>query len=174
MRKSIVCILLILCCCWTPAIFSHECRLDTLSVSIYFPHGISKLDSSYSHNNQAIESIRTIFSSPGGVTSVVIRGGASPEGIRVNNKRLSEKRAINLESYITGHFNPSMQVYTDSAQSDIDWLLLARLVEKSGQQWSAEVIDIINNVPEWIFDGGKVVDGRKHRLGMLRDRKSVV
>lgn len=170
MRKSIACFFIFFG--YWSSIFAQECRIDTLSASIHFHQGISKIEPSYAGNAAVIDSIESMVAPDSAkglkISSITVTGSASPEGGIVSNKHLSEKRATNLYGYIVDHLGPTAVPVSNNLEfSDIDWPMLKRLVAGSGQEWADEVIDIINNVPVWIFKDGKIVDGRKRRLGML-------
>lgn len=42
------------------------------------------------------------------------------------------------------------------------------MIAASDRPWRDEAVDIIKNTPIWIFEEGRIVDGRKNRLCMLR------
>ena len=93
---------------------------------------------------------------------------SSPDGITVANKRLSENRAKRLLEYIRSHIDFPESLLTVQSHG-IDWAGLESQVAERDIPYKDEVLDVLRNTPEWIYDDdNRVIDGRKHRLGMLR------
>ncbi|WP_428830263.1 DUF3575 domain-containing protein [Alistipes putredinis] len=149
----------------------EQVLVDTLNVQVYFRQGYSILEFDYRDNAKRlaafVDSVRTLQGSAScRVKTFRIVGTASPEGVSVLNKRLSENRAKNLVAWIEEYI--SLEGATLDIQAlGIDWERLERQVVASDMPYREEVLDILRNTPEWIIKDGVVVDGRKRRLGML-------
>lgn len=83
------------------------------------------------------------------------------------NHTLSEKRARNVRAYILEKTSLVDSV-VHVGPSDVGWELLSEMIAASDQPWRDEAVEIIANTPIWIFEEGRIVDGRKNRLCMLR------
>ena len=135
--------------------------------------GYSSVDTSFCDNKVHLEHLVSLLKNAASdssaiVKSITIKGCASPEGYTPMNRKLSEKRAQNVRTYILNKTH-----LTDSIikvlPSDVDWELLSKMIATTEQPWRNEAIEIIANTPIWIFDKDKrIIDGRKNRLCMLR------
>ena len=78
------------------------------------------------------------------VTSVLIKGSASPEGSYENNARLAKGRTDALKAYVTDlfHFEPDF-ITTDYVPED--WDGLRKYVASSGLNHKYEILSIIDN-----------------------------
>lgn len=80
---------------------------------------------------------------------------------------MSENRAKNIIAWFEERFSfPGVSF--DAHAEGIDWAGLTALVETSEMPYRDEVLNILYNTPEWIIRDGRVVDGRKRQLGLLR------
>lgn len=146
--------------------------VDTLNVQVYFRQGYSILEFDYRDNAKRlaafVDSVRTLQGSAScRVKTFRIVGTASPEGVSVLNKRLSENRAKNLVAWIEEYI--SLEGATlDIQVLGIDWERLERQVVASDMPYRDEVLEILRNTPVWVIRDGKVVDSRNRQLGMLR------
>jgi hypothetical protein len=145
---------------------------DTLHIHINFRQGYSSVDSSYCDNRAQLDSLVTLLNGAVGdslsiVRSVTVKGCASPEGYTSWNHTLSEKRARNVRAYILEKVSLADSV-VHVGPSDVGWELLSEMIAASDQPWRDEAVEIIANTPIWIFEEGRIVDGRKNRLCMLR------
>lgn len=96
------------------------------------------------------------------VRSILIVSGASPEGPSTHNKYLSDNRAKVVYDYlIDQHLADPAHIEIESR--GVDWQGLKDRIEESDLPYKDDVLDILD-LPEWISDGVKVVDGRKSRL----------
>lgn len=146
---------------------------DTLYVQVKFQLGYSSVDTLFCDNKVHLEHLVSLLNNAASdssaiVKSITIKGCASPEGYTPMNRKLSEKRAQNVRTYILNKTH-----LTDSiikvVPSDVDWELLSKMIATTEQPWRNEAIEIIANTPIWIFDKNKrIIDGRKNRLCMLR------
>lgn len=145
---------------------------DTLGARIYFRTGRSDLEPSLRDNAAALSGTVGMLRRLQGDTTVVFRqlrleAGSSPEGSNALNERLSRKRGAVVRDYFIREV-PLADSLVSLGSQGVDWEGFLELVEASDMPYRDEVLDILHNTPEWIFSGGKVVDGRKRRLGMLR------
>lgn len=144
---------------------------DTAAVKVYFRQGYASLDSRFRDNGSRLDSFARRLASfredtAYRIRSVRIVSGASPEGSSKINTSLSERRAAAIRSYLEKRV--SLDDYAFEVKSrGVDWEGLARLVEASDMPYRTEVLNILNNTPEWVIHDGKVVDSRKRQLGML-------
>lgn len=145
---------------------------NTLHAHIKFRQGYSQIDSSYSDNKTHLNRLVSLLDSTASdpqirLKSLTIEGSASPEGYHNMNRRLSEKRARNMRAYIIDHTSISDSII-QTAPSDIDWQRLSELIAATDQPWRNKAIEIIAHTPIWVFEGKKIVDGRKKRLCRLQ------
>lgn len=146
-------------------------RIDTIGVEIFFRQGHSMLDTSYQKNGMRLDMfVRQLQNLQQDtlchVRRVLITSGSSPEGSTSMNKRLSRKRADQISLYLKQHTSLSGSHFDISANG-IDWQGLEQLVLASDMPHRKEVLDILQNTPEWVVSKGLVVDSRKRQLGML-------
>lgn len=140
---------------------------------VYYNRGRSDIDFSLCNNKAALERFIRRFNAESGdsiryLVSFRLDAYSSPDGITVANKRLSENRAKRLLEYIRSHIDFPESLLTVQSHS-IDWAGLESQVAAQDIPYKDEVLDVLRNTPEWIYDDdNRVIDGRKHRLGMLR------
>ena len=145
---------------------------DTLGVKVYFRQGYSLLEPSYRDNGVRLAAFASHVESLQRdtlvrVKSIRVTGTASPDGTSRSNERLSENRAKNIIAWFEERFSfPGVSF--DAHAEGIDWAGLTALVETSEMPYRDEVLNILYNTPEWIIRDGRVVDGRKRQLGLLR------
>lgn len=159
---------------WCGSLTAQNSRtVDVLDAKIYFRQGQSTIDPSFRGNGPRLDSLvwrlSEIQNNPRSrVESVQIISSASPEGGATLNRQLSERRA-------TEQIAPLLRRATQLPDSLIriesrseNWEGLTTLVEGSEMPYRDEVLHILHNTPEWIFNKGVVVDGRKRQLMRLR------
>lgn len=140
---------------------------------VFYHRGRSDIDPDLRDNRAALNDILKRFAAvvaDSTCHSVVLRldSYSSPDGVTVANGRLSEKRAGRLAEYLRAQAGVSEQAITIQGHG-IDWHGLEAKVALTDVPYKEEVHDLLRNTPEWIFDDrGRVVDGRKRRLGMIR------
>ena len=145
---------------------------DTLGVKVYFRQGYSLLEPSYRDNGVRLAAFAAHVESLQRdtlvrVKSIRVTGTASPDGTSRSNERLSENRAKNIIAWFEERFSfPGVSF--DAHAEGIDWAGLTALVETSEMPYRDEVLNILYNTPEWVIRDGRVVDGRKRQLGLLR------
>lgn len=117
---------------------------------------VSKTDirPGYMHNAAELEKIRNILKDIEDTLSVTVRsisvaGYASPEGSQELNRRLSEGRARALIEYLRPHLNFPESMYRIIYGGE-NWKGLREMVAQSGMEDKAEILDIIDNIPEEI------------------------
>lgn len=144
---------------------------DTAAVKVYFRQGYATLDSMFRDNGSRLDSFARRLASFRADTAYRIRSvrvvsGASPEGSSKINTSLSERRAAAIRSYLEKRVSLGGYIFEVKSRG-VDWKGLARLVGASDMPYREEVLDILENTPEWVTRGGKVVDSRKSRLQRL-------
>lgn len=157
------------------SVFAQEHPLiltDTTSVKVYFRQGYSNLDPLFRDNGTHLDSLAAYLRAADAdtlrrVKTIHIVGAASPEGSTKRNMQLSEQRAASIMAWLRSRLPFPESTYVSHALAE-DWQGLEALVEASDMPWRDEVLNIIRNTPVWIVRDGKVVDGRKRQLGMLR------
>ncbi len=107
------------------------------------------------------------------LTAVIFSGSASPEGGAALNRQLAEARMSVLESYVRSRV-PLPDSIVKRRPDGIAWNLLAELVDASVMPGKSDVLHVLRNVPERIFDsrGRRIVDSRKKRLMNLHRGRS--
>ena len=174
MKRVIVVSHLILFFCISTCLSAQDTSIhrDTLYANIKFPQGYSQVDSAFSDNQMHLERLITLLDSTAlhsssVLKSITIKGSASPEGYTPMNRKLSEKRARNMQAYIVNHTSLK-DLNVKTAPSDVDWELLSEMIAGTDQPWRDEAMRIIANTPIWVFKDKKIVDGRKKQLCMLQ------
>ncbi len=150
---------------------AQNMRSDTLHVSVEFERGYSVIDLSFGDNRSEMERLsesllRLGTDSEAVITGIRIRGSASPDGLAKSNAVLARKRAANIARYLSENTSLPDSLFAIDAVG-VDWERLEELVERSDMPYRDEVLHVLRTTPEWICRDGKVVDGRKRRLGML-------
>ena len=107
--------------------------------------GYSSVDTSFCDNKVHLEHLVSLLKNAASdssaiVKSITIKGCASPEGYTPMNRKLSEKRAQNVRTYILNKTH-----LTDSIikvlPSDVDWELLSKMIATTEQPWRNEAIE---------------------------------
>lgn len=145
---------------------------DTLGLRIHFRTGRSQLEPSFSNNAAVLSDAVKLLRRLKGDSTIVFRqlrleSGSSPEGTNNLNEQLSLKRGNTMRNYFVREV-PLADSLIALSSHGVDWDGLIRLVTASQMPYKEEVLDILNNTPEWVFKNNKVVDSRKRQLGMLR------
>ena len=140
-------------------------KTDTLQTKIYYLQGDSAFNPDLRHNAENLERITDILSR-GRVRSINITSSASPEGNTAQNRKLSELRSQTVISLIN-----LSSIKPNISSIGTDWNGLVNLLSDKEVPFSKDLIDIVNNTPEWITERGVVVDGRKRRLRDLNSGK---
>ena len=142
-------------------------------VCIGFPVGVARLDTAFADNAERLGGVVSFLDSVQSdsrveLVEVAFFGSASPEGGWARNKSLAKNRRLALEHYIRGRVTLPDSIIRRSDEV-IAWERLALMVEASEMPHKDEVMHVLRNVPEWVFDRkGALVDSRKKRLMDLR------
>ncbi len=101
------------------------------------------------------------------ITKVMVRASASLEGSIDVNKRISNSRASSILRYVKSQVAlPDSIIEVDFM--GYDWKGLYDMVSYSDMPYKEQVVDILENTPEWVFDeNGKIIDSRKSKLSRL-------
>ena len=162
--KIWICLLFFACC------IPLQAQPQTDSTHIYFQRGYATWNPSFRDNlsvlNQLISTLRGIEKDTSYYTiKLQLKGNASPDGLTSANARLAAKRANTVLKLIKEQTSIPDSFISVTAEG-IDWNGLIALVESDracpAQQ---EVLQILRNTPEWIYDDqNRIVDGRKKQL----------
>jgi len=106
------------------------------------------------------------------LSSVNIRTSASPEGKVSENKALSDKRAEAALQQVRDWLPelPGEKVHIHSVGEDYETLVT--LVREGAFPHADEILYIVQSVPIWVKDGGRIVDSRKKQLMDLHGGKT--
>ena len=144
--------------------FSHTSP-EKLSVKVFFNRSSSDIKPDLNGNGERLDGFFTALDSlantPGiKIDSVVlICSSSSPEGPSALNKSLSLGRAASLETVFRKRFSGDVSVSIRSAGED--WDKLAILLRSSDIRGKETVAGIIENTPQYIYEYGTIVGGRK-------------
>lgn len=155
------------------SLFAQQHHCDTLELKIFFKRDVSAIDLSYRDNAQKFEEFQVslnnlLADSSAVVRYMEIRTSASPEGSTGHNQNLSEARAESIDRYLTEELGMDPHLFRYEAVGE-DWEGLAEILKNinTPPRWLSEALDIIENTPQWVVKGGKIVDSRKNRLKRL-------
>lgn len=150
---------------------AQQTSTDTVCVRLYFQRGYSSLDTAFRDNGrrveafvQRVEGLRKDSTLP--LRRIRIEAGASPEGSTAANRQLAAHRAEHIRTCLAARLT-SCEGLFEVRSRGIDWEGLTELVATSAVPYREEVLSILRSTPEWVVERGRVVDGRKQRLGML-------
>lgn len=142
------------------------------TVVVYYNQGRSDVDLSLRDNKMVLEEFLSRFNSvmqdsTCRLVSFSLDAYSSPEGVSIANKRLAENRARRLLEYLRNRVEIPDKLLSVQGHG-IDWHGLEEIVMQADVPCKREVLDVLQNTPEWIYDENrKIVDGRKRRLEML-------
>ncbi|WP_462354193.1 DUF3575 domain-containing protein [Alistipes timonensis] len=150
---------------------AQQTSTDTVCVRLYFRRGYSTLDAAFRGNGQRLEAFVERVEglredSTQHLRRICIEAGASPEGGTAANRRLATHRAERIRSCLAARLALCEGLFEVRSRG-IDWKGLTELVAASAMPYREEVLSILRGTPEWVVERGRVVDGRKRRLGML-------
>lgn len=164
-----------ICKIWVCSIFFTCCiqlqaQPKTDSIRIYFQRGYAAWNPSFRDNRNTLDQfIATLKGVEKDTSHYIIKlqidGNTSPDGLTSANARLAAKRANTVLKLIEEQTPIPDSIISVTAEG-IDWNGLIALVESDracpAQQ---EVLQILRNTPEWIYDDqNRIVDGRKKQL----------
>ena len=169
-RNVLLVFLLFVC---TDIVLAQEQRH---SIKLYFRQGDTKIDASYKTNAAELKILDSLISvtkrdSILAIEKFEFRSGVSPEGGQDINKQIVMGRLMAISKVVKQKILLPDSVI-DMRPNHTDWSLLRELVAKSTMQYRTEVLYIIDNVPEQVYDKrGNWVDGRRKRLMNLKGGK---
>ena len=169
-RNVLLVFLLFVC---TDIVLAQEQRH---SIKLYFRQGDTKIDASYKTNAAELKILDSLISvtkrdSILAIEKFEFRSGVSPEGGLDINKQIVMGRLMAISKVVKQKILLPDSVI-DMRPNHTDWSLLRELVAKSTMQYRTEVLYIIDNVPEQVYDKrGNWVDGRRKRLMNLKGGK---
>lgn len=147
---------------------AQEFTTDTLRLQVYFRQDISRVEPEYRDNGRRLHDFkqeleRWLEDPETVVRTIIVRTSASPEGPVNHNKDLSVWRAQSIDRWLTDSLSldPGLFRYNPVGE---DWEGLEKRVRALDVPWRDAALDIIVNTPEWVREGGKIVDSRKSRL----------
>lgn len=156
------------------SIMAQDGRTDVLRLNVYFQRGISRIDPEFRDNGAHMQSFREVLEARlregCAVDAILMRGSASPEGASYDNKTLANDRSHALDGWFADTLGLSAALYHREAVGE-DWEGLARIIRTLDVPWRDEALDVIEHTPEWVTEGGKVVDSRKNRLRRVDNGK---
>lgn len=145
---------------------------DTLNSDVLFWQGSSRVNVAYENNGTELDSllstIRAIQNNPNlRLDRVEIKSYASPEGQLRLNLKLAQKRCNSTEQYIRQRveLHDSLVVKHNAG---VAWERLRELVDGSQMKYRDQVLDILDNAPEEVWNGNVLADSRNKRLMDLR------
>jgi hypothetical protein len=147
---------------------------DSIEADIFFRVGRATVDSQYHYNKESlarfmarVEALQS--DSLTRLARVEITSSASPEGSSALNKRLSDRRAAAIKKIIAERV-PQAASSIEVESKGIDWDGLRKLVENSQMEHRDEVLNLIDNEPEWSTNAaGTRVERRKQLLKRLHN-----
>jgi outer membrane protein OmpA-like peptidoglycan-associated protein len=123
------------------------------SLNIQFRQGETLLDENYRDNrtvlNELVNVLRRLENSGDSrISYILIDGHVSPEGGSTINRPIGEQRAQAVKRYLEQRIAlPPSRIVAHNGY--IDWEYLKQLVRQSNMYEKQQVLDIIDQVPEW-------------------------
>ena len=144
------------------------------SVCLYFPKGYATWNPTYRDNDVTFKNLRSRLEklradSSSYLVELHISGNASPDGLTSANVKLSGKRAATILKLLRDYiFIPDSLLNVTA--NGIDWNGLGALVSQDiACPQQQEILHILQNTPEWIYDDqNRIIDGRKKQLMELQ------
>lgn len=122
----------------TPALPGPDSQV-TVSARIHYPVNVSESIVSFSENARAMQVLSTLEKENFNVSSILIKGWASPESSVSYNAALSQRRAEDVKKIIAGKYSFPEEIYD---------------VQGMGESWE-EVIDFIKNTSNSTVAGSR-------------------
>jgi len=143
------------------------------ALTVYFRQGKKVIEYEFKDNQRTlvklISAIRSIQESNNTkIAHILIAGFASPEGSPAFNERLAGDRAVALKQLVleyTSLRQDQIQIHNGS----VDWAGLRKLVSESDMYEKYQILDIIDNTPNWDSQQQR---GRLNRLMNLNGGES--
>lgn len=131
---------------------SQKVRKEEMTAYIIFEQGKSDIKRELANNAAELDSIyfftETILSNRDfDVTSVHIKGYASPEGSYALNSRLSMSRVMALRDHLEQKYRLRNAVFTMDNEPE-DWEGVRKWADASGGVYRTQILDIIDNTPD--------------------------
>lgn len=143
---------------------------DADSVKVYFRVGQRQFDASIGDNRENMDRCIDLLRSysENDIDSIIVRAYTSPDGSNSFNERLARQRCNAISDYIIENAGINRALIRRIPEG-IAWDGLRDLVRNTPDVPRRDaVLEILDNMPVWVFDAqGKVVDGRKSRLMKL-------
>ncbi len=141
---------------------------DTISVRVYFRQGYSILESAYRNNGTRLEMFAAQFRALQADQTIRLRYihidvGTSPEGSSSLNRRLSDKRAIQIMDYLHNHTSLPDSLMKFNSHG-INWEGLKKLVSASDMSYKDEVLEILHTMPKQVLCNSGIEDECKQQL----------
>ena len=144
------------------------------SVCLYFPKGYATWNPTYRDNETTFKNLRSQLEklradSSSYLAELHISGNASPDGLTSANVKLSGKRAATILKLLRDYISIPDSLLNVTANG-IDWNGLGALVSQDiACPQQQEILHILQNTPEWIYDNqNRIIDGRKKQLMELQ------
>ncbi len=152
----------------------HASKADSLELKVHFPQDHRYIYMDYKDNRASLDSLAAIISrakEAGTLESIEVRAYASPEGRNRLNFRLASARTDQVVKYISKRCGISSD-FIEQSSGGIGWDVLRDLISDSDVWYRDEVINILDNVPLWVFDDeGEIVGGLYGELFSLHQGK---
>lgn len=144
---------------------------DTISVRVYFRQGYSNLESAYRNNGTRLEMFAARLRALQADQAIRLRYihidvGTSPEGSSSLNRRLSDKRAIQIMDYLHNHTSLPDSLMKFNSHG-INWEGLKKLVSASDMSYKDEVLEILHTMPKQVLCNSGIEDECKQQLKTL-------
>ena len=144
------------------------------SMKIYYRRGYCNVDPAFRNNQIQLERFLNSIDAAlknDRIEKIVIRSYASPDGAAGANEQLAARRAEELKAYLIHEGNVPSSLIEHHAEG-IAWNMLREQVTASDMTGRAEVLDILDHTPLYIYDdNGRIIGGRKKRLMDLHGGK---
>ncbi len=172
MMKRMAKIWLCVICCVSGISLHAQSQQDTLQV--YFRRGYAVLELELRENRKTLDELTAVLKECENDTSrhfarLHVEGNASPDGTAQANVRLTRKRVEAVLDYLRQRVEIPDRLVSVQANG-FDWEgLYLRVEDDPDCPARQEVIGLLADTPEWIYDAqGRIVDGRRKRLMDLR------
>lgn len=174
MLYSILTLMSLLYCAVSHAQDISEVYVTSDTLHVFFRQDKIALDAGFRDNGNRLQEFsrrfRELKDEPASkVRSILIVSGASPEGSTSRNRYLSDNRARVVYDYLINN-GLAEKEHIEVESRGVDWKGLETFVRASDLPYREDVLEILA-LPEWINRGGRVTDGRKHRLMNYRGGK---
>ncbi|MBE9488600.1 MAG: DUF3575 domain-containing protein [Bacteroidetes bacterium] len=142
------------------------------SAGVFFRQGVSEIELNYKDNKANLDDFFdfiTVIKEDSSlvITKLELKASASPDGSRARNQQISKQRIASLKKYIKENLSvPDSLIVTTN--KGIAWGKLRDMVDTSHIAYRKEILDIIDNVPDYVFKNGVIITGKKKELMDLK------